>query len=840
MSTATHASGRRVLASERPVIEPSRAKFGTPDRPRHFVRRERLLRLLDDLTDYPIRAVVAPAGTGKTVLAADWLSHSRHPSAWVTLDDADRDGNELIRSLATALARLDQGATAETPATLVIDDVHLVDDEPAARDVLTAFVEQRPPWLHLMLLSRRRPGVPIDRLRASGELADLDFTALRFSDEEATELLTSLCPSLPAADVSAWVRRADGWAAAVQLSALAVRSRGFGPRPSSSASNDAERLLNEYLWEEVMRPEPPELVGLLVSTAVAERFECGLAEALTQRPDVGDLLEDAAAAGLFVTSLDGGWFEVHSLVRDLLLTRLRRRWPDGVLKQHARAAQWFENAGDRPAALDHWLRAERHVDALRVLSELALPWLESGRAPEILEAIDLVPVDAVNADPASAIRYAWCRLIADPSSHLDAVSEAESLVLTAPEPARSRLEILRAASSWLRADRSTAAERARKARVEIGAGESDPVDRFGWRLLGGSIALDERWDDRAPDVLECRAACLADDESRWAFEGSRALGLALAGRPRESRRVIDDAMRVARVGPHPTLRRQLLLAGAIAARERDERETARTVLEDLADAPTHPDPHLQLVARLELVRLRMDAGDLEAAGRELEAADALLVQPCDLVARVGVELALATDDPATALRHAADVSEPFWGPACEASIHLACGRYDEALQAVHRARPRSPRHEVVSGLLLGRALEDRDRAAAAEVVVGALDLAARHAMLRTVASEGAPVMELIELGAWRVPGAWMDRLRHAMVPVWAGQDVQRPIDDLTDREREVLRLLPSRLTLSEVASELYVSQNTVKFHVRAIYRKLGVRSRAEAVGEARRMRLLPR
>jgi LuxR family maltose regulon positive regulatory protein len=125
-------------------------------------------------------------------------------------------------------------------------------------------------------------------------------------------------------------------------------------------------------------------------------------------------------------------------------------------------------------------------------------------------------------------------------------------------------------------------------------------------------------------------------------------------------------------------------------------------------------------------------------------------------------------------------------------------------------------------------------------VVDTLDLAARHAMLRTVASEGAPVMELIELAAWRVPGAWMDQLRHAMVPVWTGQDAQRPIDDLTDREREVLRLLPSRLTLSEVASELYISQNTVKFHVRSIYRKLGVMSRAEAVNAARRMRLLPR
>jgi LuxR family maltose regulon positive regulatory protein len=879
MSAVTHASGRQRLAPARPETGLLRGRFHAPDVPRHFVRRERLLRLLDDLTDYPVTAVVAPAGSGKTVLAADWLAQCRHPCAWLTLDDADRDALELRRSLVAALAELVPGTIAEDPpasdedlstllaeaaradhaaasATLVIDDVHRVDDEAATR-VLTTFVEQRPPWLHLLLLSRRTPGVPVDRLRANGELVDLDFGALRFSHEESAALLSSLCPDLPADDRGAAVRRADGWAAAVQLTALAIRSGRFAAQQWSFTPSDpgAERMVNQYLWAEVLRPESPELVGLLLSTAVTERFNCGLAEALTERSDVGDLLEDAVAAGLFLTPLEEGWFEVHSLVRDLLLTRLQRRWPDGVRKQHARAAQWFENVGDRPAALDHWLRAERYADALRVLSELALPWLDSGRSAELLDAIDLVPADAVNADPVSAIRYSWCRLVAEPAHHLDAVSAAEALSVDAPEPSRSRLETLRAVSWWYRADRHRAAETARKALAATGAGESDPVERFGWRLFTSTIALDERWDDRAPEVLGARAACLVDGASRWAFEGSRAVGLALAGRPLESQRVVEDAMRVAGAGPHAT--GHLLLAGAIAARELDAREAAGAVLEAMVGTPTYPDPLLQLVAQLELVRLRMGAGDLDGATLALESSEKLHAQlarasggagtgtlptnvsPCDLVARVGVDLALATDDPATARRWAGDVSEPFWGPVCEAKILLACGRNDEAAQAARRALPRSPRHEVIWGLLLARTLAARDRTAAAEVVVDTLDLAARHAMLRTVASEGAPVMELIELAAWRVPGAWMDQLRHAMVPVWTGQDAQRPIDDLTDREREVLRLLPSRLTLSEVASELYVSQNTVKFHVRAIYRKLGVMSRSEAVDAARRRRLLP-
>jgi len=860
MSTVTRASGRTNLAPALPETAAPRAGFHVPGLPRHFVPRERLLRVLDDLTDYPITAVVAPAGSGKTVLAADWLAHRRRPGAWLTLNDADRDVTELTRSLRSAVARLVPGTNAEAPATatLVIDDLHRVDDDPAARAVLTTLLEQRPPWLHLLLLSRRRPGLPVDRLRASGELADLDFGALRFSDDEAAALLTSLCPNLPADDVAAGARRADGWAAAVQLTALAIRSGRFTVQPGAFTPSDpgAERVVNQYLWEEVLRPESPDLVGLLLSTAVTERFNCGLAEALTERPDVGDLLEDAVAAGLFLTPLEDGWYEVHSLVRDLLLTRLQRRWPDGVRKQHARAAQWFENVGDRPAALDHWLCAERYADALRVLSELALPWLDSGRSADILDMVDLVPAEAVNADPVSAIRYAWCRMIADPGRHLDAVSAAESLAIAAPEPSRSRLETLRAVSWWYRADRHIAAETARNALVETGTGESDPLDRFGWRLVSSSIALDERWDDGASEVLAARAACHVDDASRWAFEGSRAVGLALAGRPLETQSVVDAVTRAAGPALPATLRPALLLAGAIAARELDHREAAGNMLQDLVGTPTYPDPLLQLVAQLELVRLRMGAGDLDRATRDLEATEALHARlagglsggggtatsasPCDLVTRVAVDLALAQDDAATAVRWATDQSDDFWGPVCEAKIHLACGRNDEAEQVVRRALPRSPRHEVVSGLLLARALEPRDRPAATEVVADALAQAARHAMLRTVASEGAPLMELIELAAWRVPDAWLDQLRHAIVPVWRGQDAQRPIDDLTDREREVLRLLPSRLTLSEVAAELYVSQNTVKFHVRSIYRKLGVMSRAEAVDTARRMRLLPR
>jgi LuxR family maltose regulon positive regulatory protein len=866
---------------------PFRVKFQAPLPPRHFVRRQRLLDLLDDLTEYPITAIVAPAGSGKTVLAADWLAHRRLPGAWLTLDAGDRDATELWSSLATALnislpetiadssgqlrpgegvldllARMPHPNVGATPMVLVIDDLHRVDDDEAVRAVLAAFVEHRPSWLRLLLLSRRRPALPVDRLRASGELADIDFGALHFSHEEARLLLTGLCPDLRSAELSAAVDRADGWAAVLQLTALAIRSHRYAQQPPSfhRAHPGPEKLVDEYLREEVLRLERPELTRLLLSTSMVERVNYGLAEVLTQRPDAGDLLEEAEAAGLFVTALDGGWFRVHRMVRTTLTARLQRRSPESLRRHHARAAQWLENTGDGLASLDHWLSAERPADALRVLSEQALTLLEAGRAAPVLDALAQIPTEAVSADPANAIRYAWCHLAAGPRAFDDTLPVVASIIAEGPDQCRSRMHTLRAISLWLRGDWTTASVQARHALDETGGtAVSHPVDRFGWRMVSGGIALDERWDDQARAVGDARAASLSEPSGRSFFEGARAVGLALAGRPLEASRVADEAREAAGTRRHETFRIELALADALVARELDDRDAARSLLADLVATPTHPDPVLQMVAQLELVRERMSAGDLESATAELHTAEDLhahlarsapemVIQtamssdaaPSSLVARTGVDVALASDDAATAARWASQVSDPFWGPACEAKIHLAHQRFEEAVQAARLARPRCPRHEVVSGLLLGRALATQERNAAEKAVASALDLAARHAMLRTVASEGAPVMDLIELAAWRVPDTWMDRLRRAMVVVWTGHDAQRPVDDLTEREFDVLRLLPSRLTLTEIASELYVSQNTVKFHVRAIYRKLGAVSRGEAVEAARSMRLLPR
>src|SRR6478752_9514293 len=334
-----------------------RSKFRVPSTPRHFVPRPRLMQLLDDLADYPVTALVAPAGAGKTALVAEWLQGTRRRAAWLALDSSDRYEQGVLTALAASVDQLAPGCTQSTmavlrrthdpedavhalvdaledvetdPAVLVIDDVHLVDDAPAAAS-LTAFIEHKPDWLALVLLSRRQLALPVDRLRAGGVLADLTFDALRFSDAEATEMLVGLCPDVSVEDIPEVTDWAGGWAAALQLAALAVRSQRATavprPRTGSDVPPGSDRLVHEYLWHEVLSAERSEMIELLLGVSVVDRVNYSLAEALTGRPDAGDLLAEAERRGLFVTALEsGGWFEVHALVRDMLRAELGRRW----------------------------------------------------------------------------------------------------------------------------------------------------------------------------------------------------------------------------------------------------------------------------------------------------------------------------------------------------------------------------------------------------------------------------------------------------------------------------------------------------------------------------------
>ena len=323
-----------------------RAKLRAPTAPEHFVRRARLHRLLDEVATAPVTLVVAPAGAGKTSLLSGWTAESATPTCWLTLDETDRGAAQLwsgvIEALATRILGCGEQARAllqhpgsvlagidnlledldlllTSSTVLVLDDVHLIDDDEAVNSSLAYFVQHVPPLLHVVLASRRVPRLPLDRLRARGSVGEVQFAQLRLSLAEAAEMLTRLAPAMSEEEVSTAAAHAEGWAAGVQLAALAARSARALDEPNP-ASAGTDLLIHDYVWHEVLAREDPDLVQVLSDTAVVERIDPSLAHALTGRADAGDLLIRAEARGLFVSRLGPeGWFEVHSLVRAALL-----------------------------------------------------------------------------------------------------------------------------------------------------------------------------------------------------------------------------------------------------------------------------------------------------------------------------------------------------------------------------------------------------------------------------------------------------------------------------------------------------------------------------------------
>jgi LuxR family transcriptional regulator, maltose regulon positive regulatory protein len=410
------------------------------------------------------------------------------------------------------------------------------------------------------------------------------------------------------------------------------------------------------------------------------------------------------------------------------------------------------------------------------------------------------------------------------------------------DPVRgARVEVLQSIAATLRGHWTDGGSLARSALQEFGdTWWLDQVGQFAWNIVARELALSERWDDARLESRAIVRALAVTPERRLPLEGTRTLGEALAGRPTDALRLAAGAWRACEAANLATVRNELRMAEAIAHRELGDSATAVPLLLELADARNESLPHCQLLALLELTQARLHGGDHEAATEAfLAAADLVDTELPGPDARTwlaisGTRLAIATGDLEGARGWSAQVVDPFWSAVSAARVLLATDEADLAARALDAAEPRSLRHRVIVDLLRFRTCTEPLEAEAH--LVEAIRLAAGHGLVQTVASEGRTVAEAVERLAWSAPQAWLDRLRRAGQPDGhhpPSTHLAAPVEALTERELAVLRMLPSRLTLREIADELFISINTLKFHLKVIYRKLGCSSRSEAAEVAR-------
>ena len=339
-------------------------------------------------------------------------------------------------------------------------------------------------------------------------------------------------------------------------------------------------LFADYVLHEVLSAERGAVVELLLDTCVVTRFNPDLASALTGRADAGELLLEAEGRGLFLTRLGpSGWVEVHPVLRDVLRGELSKGTPGRLTAQHARAARWFEDAAEVTSALEHWILASQPREALRLLARHTAELYDAGREATIARTISRIPLNVAMADLPAMFEFAWCHLLVDRRQFLDLVRRRElqcravrrcgSRARGAAAPASSR------SSATISGDWVKGSDLATQGMGLLGeAALSDPLGRFGWNMIARDVALSECWDDSSARLEQVRLGLGRDPERRIAFEGTRALGEALAGRPVDALRIAAGVRDVASVDSMSILRVELGLAQAVAHRELGDRPRA--------------------------------------------------------------------------------------------------------------------------------------------------------------------------------------------------------------------------------------------------------------------------
>src|SRR6266566_537512 len=451
-----------------------------------FVPRRRLVQALGEGLARGRVLVCAPAGFGKTALLADWARGGGRPVAWLGL--ARRVGPPPSRSfegLVTALINELAADPGPDEVLLVLDDYHLVDSGPVHESV-AFLLENLPPGLRVVVSGRADPPLPLARLRARGQLAELRAADLRFTGEEAAALLGETAgPGLPGTAVAALVARTEGWAAGLQLAALSLRGQadatGF-----VAAFSGSHRFVLDYLADEVLVGQTGPVRAFLLATSVLERLSGELCDAVTGRAGSQAMLQDIERAGLFLVPLDEvrGWWRYHQLFADLLRARLQAEQPGRVQALHRAAAAWCEEHDLADDAVRHALAAGDAAWAARLVERHVETLLGRSEGATLRRWLSALPAESVRARPRLCLAQAYGAAMGFQVEVLEALlDDAErALAVSGDEPYEdpagrpvsvlanvpAGIAFLRASLARLRGDAALAAGYNRQALAQLG------------------------------------------------------------------------------------------------------------------------------------------------------------------------------------------------------------------------------------------------------------------------------------------------------------------------------------------------------------------------------------
>ena len=872
--------------------------FRPPPRPHALLRPGLIERLSDDQGRGRVLTLVsAPAGFGKSTLISAWIDQRvrQNPKlrvAWLSLDEGDNDPSRFLLYLAAALHGAEPSCGADAMAALqspqptsaesiltdlindidgitgeillVLDDYHAV-HSPEVDEKLAFLLEHLPARMRLVIATREDPMLPLARLRARGELAELRAADLRFSPDEAAEFLGRVMGlELTAEDVAALESRTEGWIAGLHLAALSLRGQkdiaGF-----IRSFTGSHRFVMDYLVEEVLQRQSERVQTFLLHTSILERL-CGpLCDSVLLDPSASgqETLENLERANLFIVPLDNErrWYRYHHLFADLLRQRLHESAASSagdegryLTELHGRASRWYEDNGLDGDAFHHAAAANDIGRAARLVEGKGMPLHIRGALVPVLGWLKSLPTSELDQRPLLWLMYAGALTTAGQTTDVERILQAAETALQGAEPnVETRDLIGRIANN-----------RANLAITQYRLDDAIAQARRALEFL-------------RPDNLSVRTMVTWSLAAAYQFKGDRAA----------ARRTYTEAISISQAIGHAFVTKLATIGlGAIQEAETELVKAAETYQHalhlfgdqplpiaceahlclariayewnDLESAQDHAQQSIHLarqfadtidrwvVCEVFLARLKLARGDVSGAAGILTNADRSVrehnfVHRMAEVAAVQVLAMLRQGN----LAAAADLAETRKLPFSQARVLLAQGDAFAALAVLvplrRRMEARGWKDERLKVMVLQavahHAHGEEDKAA--RLLGDALVLAEPEGFIRLFVDEGAPMSCLLSAAAARqVMPDYVAKLLAAFRTKPELPSTQPLLEPLSLRELEVLRLIAEGLSNQEIGERLFLALDTIKGHNRRIFEKLEVKRRTEAIARGRELGLL--
>ena len=896
----------------------------TPPRlPVQHVARPRLLALLEQGLRGPVTLVSAPAGSGKTTLLAAWAATVTKPVAWLSCEEGENDPARFLSSLIAAFACVNGrlGDVAQTDqwhpdahervltrllndlegllqheTVLILDDVHHLTTE-ASQALLLFLLNHLPSRLHVLIGTRVDPP-RLSRLRARNQVSELRSQDLGFVSAEVEAFAHAMGLPLGSEAIRLLEERTEGWIAGIQLVMLALRGHADAAG-LLQATGVTQRFLLDYVREEILLQQPPEMQRFLLRTSVLERLTVPLCESVTEEPDGQQKLATLLQANLFVSALDATetWYRYHPLFAETLRTLLQKQEPALVPELYRRASRWYEQHGWAEDACEYAFRSGDLPHAARLLEELVPSLVEQGKLVRLGHWLDRLPQEVIASSVYLSLASIWIQPLRtsqppEPERVIEFLTQQiEAHAQDGPEAQaelQRELALHQAALALAQDDLPRTLFLAGEVTRSLPSAETAWSRFTAWRqrvLLGAAYRASG---DLLASEQTLREAFPAGETSlnQLVIAGLSDL-YEEQGRLRELGRLYEDVFRaLARhPDPSPQLLVQVHVHYGVLLYEWNRLDEAECSAQQLLEASSRldlpfPTPILAVLGLWRQARIALAQGNGERARHLLERIEFDVAQtPISqtrqgLLSLVPARLALARGQLGPALRWASTCGwrydDPLMAPLKRnrylgylmlARVLIAHGRGHPNASSLAQALILLERLRDIAAQMgaYGRLIETRMLTALALYAQGKtrqalstlgplLAQAEPEGYLRLFADEGEVMAHLLALIAPFTTASpdYLQRIQAAISPMRHVRpaaseppvSLPTPFESLSEREREVLQLVAEGLSNQQIAQHLVLSLHTVKLHIKHLLAKLDATNRTQAVARARALHIL--